>query len=392
MPKKKLDIAEEPKKPKKRRRTSVVVGHREDGTPVKRYPSASSGTKLAKKVDELKRVHGAGGPGEMADIMFEDYAEKFLEGIAGEVSLGTLRTYTGYVRVHIIPFFGKKQVRSILQSDGKVFLARLAKTVSQSTGELLTINARCAILSCLKQIMNMAQDDNIRVDNPIKRLNITPDVEPKRRALTDVEKAAALKYIADHLGTDEGKMVAMNYYTSCRRGEVFGPQWKHFDFKNRKIKICQQLKQKLGTSGEISPKLKTKRSYRDVPMHQELFDVFFPLRGHPEAYVFQIAGRHYSCNDVNKLWSKIMDECPALSELTPHYFRHNYATEMYKNDIPAKEAARIMGETIKVMLERYVHISEEMALATDNKIYGMFSRVAKSLPSDKSENHVGGIE
>jgi integrase len=368
MPKQKPD--DSPEKKKRRRRTSVVVGHRLDGTPVKKYPSAPSKTKLSDKVEDLKRIHGAGGPGEMADVMFDEYAEKWLEGMTGQVAENTLITYGSNVRQHLLPVLGKKQVRSILPSDIKSALARLAK-------ENFSISTRRAALARVKQIFGMAQDDHIRLDNPAQRINVKADIEPKRRALTAAEKTAAEKYIAEHQGTNAALMVAMHLYTCGRRGEIFGLQWKHVDWKHRKIKVCQQLIYKRGGGGQATPRLKTANSYRDMPLHQELYDIIHPLRGLADVFLFQIGGRHFRPDEVTDLWNAIVAECPALAELTPHYFRHNYATLMYLKGIPAKEAAQIMGETVKTMLDIYVHIEKELSVEKGSAVYDIFSEVAQ---------------
>lgn len=381
MPKK--TAGEQPEKKKKRRRTSVTVGHKMvevDGeqirVPIKKYPSASSGKKLDQKVDALKLAFGAGGPGEMADVLFCDYAEKWLEVVAGQVSDNSLDTYRCHVRGFLIPHLGNKQVRSIMQSDIKSMMARLSKTETQRN-DAMAANTLRAVLNCLKQIMGMATDDRIRLDNPAQRVSTKSDLEPKRRALTDAEKAACLQFIADHPGTEEAVALAMLYYTSCRRGEAFGPQWKHVDFKNRKIKICQQLTYKKGGGGQISPKLKTKNSYRDIPMPQQLYDVLHSMRGTSDAFVFQRYGKHFGPHDVQSLWDGIVEQCPALSQISPHYFRHNYATMLYKNKIQAKEAAAVMGETVRVMMDTYVHIEKEIGEETSAAICNIFSEVAK---------------
>jgi hypothetical protein len=204
MPKKKLTEGEQPEqKQKKRRRTSVTVGHKmieKDGkkvrVPVRVYPSGKTKTALQERVKEAKRIHGAGGPGEMADVLFADYALKWLDGIEGQVSQNTAIAYRSRVKELLIPCIGKMQVQSILKSDIQGMIAKLKKKVSRRTGKPISVGTLKAAIANLKQIMNMAVDDRIRGDNPAQRITIKADLEPKRRALTSAETQAALRLIS----------------------------------------------------------------------------------------------------------------------------------------------------------------------------------------------------
>lgn len=385
----------------KRRRTSVVVGHTilmgPDGKPlvdergmvrrkpIIKYPSVAdgkgAGKRLSAKVDELKRIHGAGGPGALAYIVFADYARNWLRGKAGEVTEGTYSAYQAEIERHLIPGLGNRQVQSILQSDIRLVLSKLH----------CSINYRNEIIARAKSIFRQAVIDRIRPDNPMDGIKNRADKEPKRRALAIREKAAALSLLRKEPQSIEALMVALNYYTSCRRGEVLGLQWKHLDFRNRQIKICQQLKYVPGHGLQITPELKSEQSRRTMPMPRRLYEHLLPLRGHPDAYLFQGKdGRPMQRYDVEMLLQSIREKCPELSGLTPHYYRHNYATEMHMMGLPVKIAARRMGETVTTMLEVYTHIEDEGAVFEDMKEYRIFDdeeyrdfpSVAKSLQSE----------
>jgi integrase len=362
------------KTPKKRRRTQVTVGHKiVEGkrVPIRRFPSATSLTKLGDKVKELKRIHGAGGPGALADVLFQPYAERWLESKAGEVSDNTLRGYKSYLKNNIYPHIGNKQVQGILPSDIKTMMGKLKH---------LSINTRGQVIGIIKAMFNMAMDDHIRVDSPARAIKRIRDTEPKRRALTEAEDKATLKFIAERQGSAEATMAALLYYNGTRRGETMGLQWKHFDFENRRIKIEQQLLDGKG-GARITTRLKNKNAYRHVPMQEALYAFLWPLRGLPKVFVFQDkGGNHYTSKEVENLWNSVREQCPALAGISPHYYRHNYATQLYKAGVPIKEAALYFGDTVKIMLETYAHIEDELKLNPDSKAYNIFPSVAQMLP------------
>lgn len=56
------------------------------------------------------------------------------------------------------------------------------------------------------------------------------------------------------------------------------------------------------------------------------------------------------------------------TNLTPHIFRHNYATMLYYSGVNLKEAQRLLGHSsIKITLEIYTHLAE-ISQSTSMKI------------------------
>lgn len=58
--------------------------------------------------------------------------------------------------------------------------------------------------------------------------------------------------------------------------------------------------------------------------------------------------------------NKVVDHGIQATTLTPHIFRHNYATILFYGDVDIKEAQRLLGHSsIKVTLEIYTHLMED---------------------------------
>lgn len=63
---------------------------------------------------------------------------------------------------------------------------------------------------------------------------------------------------------------------------------------------------------------------------------------------------------------RMVDGINAIQGLTPHTFRHNYATMLYYAGIDVKEAKRILGHSdIKTTLEIYTHLDKEKSGAAN---------------------------
>ena len=75
----------------------------------------------------------------------------------------------------------------------------------------------------------------------------------------------------------------------------------------------------------------------------------------------------------NRIRRKLSTIAPEAEELTPHYFRHNYATMLYYSNISPKKAAALLGHAnTKMIMEIYAHLDEEKENASEklNAIFG----------------------
>jgi integrase len=371
MPRKKH--GEEQPKLKKRRRTQIVVGHEADGKPIKKYPSATSLTKLEEKKKELKRRYGAGGPGADAEILMKDYALRWLENKKPEIAPATYASYKSCIDNQIIKTIGNRQVASINLSVAKSCVSACAD-LSDSTANKVTF--------ILKSIFKDAMVDGIALRDPTLTMKQRSKEPPIRRALTDQEAKALLTCAEKR---HDGLIVQLLYYTGLRPGEAYGLQWKHLDMEKKIITVDQQLH--VSKDGvKVDRRLKTDNSRRKVPMPDELHTILQRVRGLPDVYVFHTkTGRYYTKTKGRIEWTSLM-EAAKTPDITPRYMRHNYATMLYLAGVPVQEAARILGHTVTIMMTVYVNIENELRDVDVEKINNVFkSSVAKTLPSASRE-------
>ena len=95
----------------------------------------------------------------------------------------------------------------------------------------------------------------------------------------------------------------------------------------------------------------------------------FPAPRNTEALMYN--------STFNLFWNRIRDKlamiAPEAKELTPHYFRHNYATMLYYSNISPKKAAELLGHAnTKMIMEIYAHLDDEKENASEklNAIFG----------------------
>ena len=190
-----------------------------------------------------------------------------------------------------------------------------------------------------------------------------------------------------------GLLVALLYYTGMRLGEALGLQWECVDFRRKVIHVRQQVNLRKGT---ITPP-KTKESIRDIPLPDELAEML--VRGFPQAFVFPAPdGTYYRNSSSNRLWRSLMERMAELgpdietredgaSVLTPHYFRHNYASILYNAGVDVLSAQKFLGHAnVKVTLEIYSHLSKEKEDASAGAVMDAFKkRLPESCQSESTK-------
>ena len=75
------------------------------------------------------------------------------------------------------------------------------------------------------------------------------------------------------------------------------------------------------------------------------------------------------------------------SILTPHYFRHNYASILYNAGIDVLSAKKFLGHSnVKTTLEIYSHLSKEKEDANAAAVRGVFKkRLPESCQSESTK-------
>ena len=131
---------------------------------------------------------------------------------------------------------------------------------------------------------------------------------------------------------------------------------------------------------EIKPSTKSDRGLRSVPY--PAMDDFADQILSSDGYLFGTGGRLLSKSGYDGFWRRILNKINlaaggqnkydkakkktlisenAVPGLTAHIFRHNYCTELCYQvpKISIKKIAQLMGDTEKMVLDVYNHISEE---------------------------------
>lgn len=360
----------------------MTVGHDENGDPIVKWASGRTKKELQSKKDEIDRTYITGNTDARRDVSFSAYTIEWYKAFKEpRIGIGSQKNYVSLLNVHLLPVLGDRQMRAIRPVDLQAIL---------NSKSYLSASTVDKIYMTIKQIFSEATAQYIIDRDPSLRL-VKPSAERgSRRALTEAETAAALYVGNTH---PEGLLLLILYYTGVRIGEALGLQWRDIDFEARQVSIRRDVDFKAGQLGQV----KTKASLRNIPVPAVLLSELNRIRGVGEAFILPApeTGGFMGSSTFKRRWHRlaralhdydptIESNADGLSILTPHYFRHNYASVLYNADVDVLSAQRWLGHSdIATTLAIYSHLSEGKRDKNADKldfVFGNKAKVAEKLP------------
>lgn len=141
------------------------------------------------------------------------------------------------------------------------------------------------------------------------------------------------------------------YFSGLRISELLGLTYQDIDLDNKKINIKRQLLM----TGEISTTLKTKNSYRDVPISPQLFPIIVDFLRFFKNYSQETRIFLFS-HTTFKRKLKQYEEQANIPLYSCHEFRHTFCTNLASKCTNISEAvycSKIAGHTVSLFLNTY---------------------------------------
>lgn len=347
----------------------ITLGRDASGSLVRKSVYAKTKAELEKKIFEARQEWLQTAPKiEGEQITLVAYCKRWLATEKSDKAIRTRAMYEHMIEWYIIPSFDGILISEITQTDLLEFLQGFADRPNTSVKLKLM----------LRQVFRSAEEEKIVVPGKIKIDKLpTYKKKPKeKRALTQEEKDAL--FSAD-LTDKERSFVLTLYYTGLRREEVLALTSEAFDFKNKTVKVSQVV-----VDDHFKPTIiqaaKSNKSLRTVPLPDNYIKLCRGYLSATDGILWtqeRFAGKPMTDASFKKFWSnlkrKLAEIAPSAAELTPHMFRHNYATMLYYSNISLKKAADLLGHADTTMIMRvYAHLDEQKE-NTAEKLNAMFS-------------------
>lgn len=249
----------------------------------------------------------------------------------------------------------------ISKSEGNVYMSHIDRDVLKkylveiSHFKPKTVKRKIASLKTMLNFLEYESDDYV---NPFRRMKIKlkePQILPMVMTLDEIKKIFQLLYLERNNNKAENKylfrvqtrniaIVELLFATGIRVSELCGLKCENIDIsrgvikiwgkgsKERIIQICQ---------GEV---LSALRNY------MKLFK--------PESYFFiNRLGKPMSTQSVRLLIHRYAKLAGIVKNITPHTFRHTFATLLLEEDVDIKYIQNLLGHSSIVTTQIYTHVN-----------------------------------
>lgn len=338
--------------PKKRYQYRLSIGYSVEGKRQYRvfssYKSERDARKKALEWQKQQAIAEATGTVQAEDyIAFAPWARRWLEVYKKpHVSANTYAlTYKNTVEKHIIPYFGKADLRAIRTSDVQAFYVSKQNELSGSMMD------KCRM--CLVSIFDAAIEEQLLFRNPAKSKTVTcssAKAPAAKRVYTDAQVAQICAV------PDVDPILPVLLQTGLRRGELCGLMWSDFDAAARTLAVNRSIATAPDGSFEVRPP--KWNSYRTIPLPDTLVEL---LAAQPRCglYIFpHRAGEPYRPDTMAHRITGALRRAlpPGVEILTPHELRHTFGTSLYRRGVDIYAIQKVMGhKDIRVTTQTYVH-------------------------------------
>ncbi len=298
-------------------------------------------------IEELKKKSELNTIKELEGITFGEYRKMWLDRYKN----GNKNTYISYKNV-LDKFSTLDDLR--LDKINQMHIEKIYHHMDYS------VNTKKKIQTVLKLLFREAVEKYSLIPKIPFKIEIKKEKREKKiKALSKEELNQLLKDIKEDDYT---------FYIQCliashcglRKGELIALTVNDIDFKNNLVHINKQVQR---GEYEFLP-LKSNNSYRDVPMS--------PLLNKELKEYLKVVGidkRLFKSSEYMLLNYKLKKY---NKDITTHCLRHTYATLLLANNVDIKTVSALLGDTVEIVINTYVHYTDEMRKKAQEKIASIF--------------------
>lgn len=274
--------------------------------------------------------------------------------------VSTVAQYKNAVERHIIPELGQIKLSRLTKPKYQEFIDKLATQYSVST--VRTIH------SVFNSAIYAAVEDEILARNKISKVNL-PQFKSKRNEinedeiLNEDEITRLIEFVKENESETHYTLVLLLATTGMRKGEALALHWNDIDFENNVITIMR-TRDHLGERSaktdnsvrriDASPSLlKHLKRYKRWSIEKKL-KLGVKLNDVDYVLINPSTTEPISRSLPNQLMERVF-EAGAIKRVTPHALRHTYASLLISKGIPVTTVAKIIGDTVEMVLKVYAH-------------------------------------
>lgn len=324
--------------------------------------------------DKLSAEIASGNFLEKTDLTFSDVYEHWLDTYKLTVREHTLMCVESLFKAHILPILGDTPIQKITARQCQLMVNSLAQS-NLTAIKNYTVQA--------SRIFEFAISMDYISKNPFNKV-IIPKVKkaskpPKFYTRDELElfMVTAQKQCPPQFYT----LFRLLAFSGIRIGEASALTWNDIDFDSAAITINKTVTHlKNGKTTVSDPK--TKSSNRTVYIDKKTLVILQQWQNmqriellkqgvnanSPQQLVFTNMTNSFIVRDTSDRWIKKISKESGVHPISPHGFRHTYATLAIQSGMNPKELQAQLGHSnIQTTLQIYTAITNEQRITTPDK-------------------------
>ena len=355
-------------------RITKTIGHKEDGTPVKKefYGNSKSEAeeKANKYINDLKNGLIQNAENYTVSQLMKIWLFDFLHNSVS-IKPSTFQRYEGIYRNYVkSSTIAGTKITKLNSVQIQNYYNDLSKDKSYS--QISTLN------KVLKVFFNWCYKDGYIIKNPCSNLTLKgnkADIINNKTKEVKILSITEINTIKNYIkGTDFELLFLLDLGTGLRLGELLALDWEHINLKEKELKVDKSAKEVYIYDNfdkkhieTIIQTPKTRHSIRTVPIPSSLIDTL-NKKENKEGYLFlDKQGNLLKGKNVSSEWTKILKKCN-IPHKKFHSIRHTFGSILLQKGVDIETVAELMGHTAISITQMYMHSETKIKSNSVNKL------------------------
>ena len=344
----------------------IVVGHKEDGSPIFRSVFAHTQKEVVRKLHNQIETYRDVELTEESNMTLGEWLDKWLSDyMALTIRESTMDSYRIMTQHYIKPYLGDEKIGSITTADIQKLYNWLRENgrVNEhyEKGNALSDSMIRSIHMMLHQAMDAAVRERLIVKNPTEGTVIPKKNYAPKQILTEEQLERFLEVVRqDPVWSD---FFYTELTTGMRLGEICGLKWQDFEEKTGRLHIRRSVHRRKGGGVRVG-ETKTETGTRTILLPPSTVGILKARKKKSYSdWIFHNPVVAEVPMDPSTAYHRLKTllRYAELPSIRFHDLRHTFATHALTSGVDAKTLSTILGHTnASFTLDTYTHMTTDM--------------------------------